>query len=396
MTVRGNNLEAVRRHNLATVLRLVHHGGGLPRSQLTRDTGLNRSTVAALVGELVELGLVTEREPAATARVGRPSPTVVPREDVAALAVNPEIDAVELALVGLGGAVLGRARHPIALPTPEDVAAVVRLQLDDWGRGFAGTRVTAIGAAVPGLVRRDDGLVRHAPHLGWRDAPLAEMLGAATGLPASAANDARLGAQAERVFGAGRGVDDLVYVNGGASGIGAGVVSGGRPLGGAIGYAGELGHMRIGDAPARDSAGLAGTLEALVRRDALLAHLGAHASRDDDSRHTPLARLEAAVAAGPSTALAGELRAQAEALGTALGNAVNLFDPSLVLLGGFLGVLLDAAADELRGALARTALAASADAVRLDRPALGVDILAIGAAEIAFETVLGDPAGAAG
>ena len=394
MAVRGNSLESVRRHNLATVLRLVHHGGAVSRAELTRATGLNRSTVGALVTELVELGLVDEREPSPTARAGRPSPTVVPRDDVAAVAVNPEIDAVELALVGLGGAVFARARHPIALPTPDDVVAVVRLQLDDWGRAFAGTRVTAVGAAVPGLVRHGDGLVRHAPHLGWRDAPLAAMLEESTGLPASAANDARLGALAERVFGAGRGVDDLVYVNGGASGIGAGVIAGGRPLGGAGGYAGELGHMRVGDAPARDSAGLAGTLEALVRRDALLVHLGADAAEADESRHTPLARLEAAVAAGPSPALVGGLEAQADVLGTALGNAVNLFDPSLVLLGGFLGVLLDGAGPVLRASMRRAGLEASVDAVRLDRPALGADILAIGAAEIAFAGVLGDPAGA--
>ena len=82
--------------------------------------------------------------------------------------------------------------------------------------------------AVPGQVRADDGLVRLAPHLGWVDDPFTARLAARTGLAVAAANDASLGVRAESTFGAGRDIQDVVYLNGGASGIGGGVIVGGR------------------------------------------------------------------------------------------------------------------------------------------------------------------------
>ena len=92
---RGNSNDLVRRHNLSAVLGLAHHAA-VSRSQLTRQTGLNRSTIAALVGELVELGLVVESEPDPSRQVGRPSPIVAPHPGVLAIAVNPEVDAITI------------------------------------------------------------------------------------------------------------------------------------------------------------------------------------------------------------------------------------------------------------------------------------------------------------
>ncbi|MFX7731917.1 ROK family protein, partial [Acinetobacter baumannii] len=84
-----------------------------------------------------------------------------------------------------------------------------------------------------------DGLVRTAPHLEWTDAAIGDLITRATGLPARVGNDAALGALAESLFGAARGAHDVVYLTGGASGIGGAVIVGGVPLGGAGGYAGE-------------------------------------------------------------------------------------------------------------------------------------------------------------
>ena len=91
-----------RRHNLSRLLTLVHREGAQSRAALTRRTGLNRSTIAGLVAELVELGLVAETEPTAPSGVGRPSPLVTADPSVVALTVNPDIDAVTVGLVGLG------------------------------------------------------------------------------------------------------------------------------------------------------------------------------------------------------------------------------------------------------------------------------------------------------
>ncbi|WP_022882750.1 ROK family transcriptional regulator [Gryllotalpicola ginsengisoli] len=384
-TGRGNNLDSVRRHNLSTVLTIAHHVGPVSRSDVTRETGLNRSTIGALVAELVELGLVSESGPNANFRVGRPSPVISPNPRVAALAVNPEIDAVTVGLVGLDGRVQQHRRVELDhVPSPEEAVAAAADAIEGLRETASVDRIVGIGVAVPGLVRGSDGLVRRAPHLGWVDVPLADMLTDATGLPTRTANDAQLGAYAEHVFGAGVGVDDLIYVNGGSSGIGGGVIAGGAAFTGAAGHAGELGHVRVSPGGATDSGGLAGTLEAEVSRARLLALLGID-SIDADG-------LTAAVLGSTDPELRAEVRRQLGLLGTALGTALTLLNPRLVVLGGFLATLYQADAPLLDRAVAAGTLPETLEGVQITRTRLGSDILLIGAAELAFEPVLTDPA----
>ena len=383
----GNNLDTVRRHNLATVLGMVHHGGPLARSALTQATGLNRSTIGALVAELVELGLALEREPAANNRVGRPSPVVAVDDRVVALAVNPEIDAITVGVVGLDAVVKRRVRHTTErAPTAREAAAIVSAVIDDLRPSLAtASRVVGIGVAVPGLVREEDGMVRLAPHLEWEDVPFAAQLAEATGYPVLAANDASLGATAERLFGAGRGSADLVYLNGGASGIGAGVIVGGSHLTGVSGYAGELGHTLVNSSGVRCHCGAIGCLETEVSQSALLGVLGVDVAHPDELDRA----LAAAVEAGDA-AVTAEVDRQLGYLATALRNASNVFDPERIVLGGFLGALHELAPDRLPQLVAAQALAA--ETLTITRAALGSDILLIGAAELAFTPLLAAPA----
>lgn len=385
----GTNLDTVRRNNLAAVLGMVHREGPLARSALTQATGLNRSTIGALVAELVELGLVTERDPETSNRVGRPSPVVAADGRVVAIAVNPEVDAVTVGIVGLDASVRRRVRFPTGhVPTAQEAAAIASAVVDGLRPELAhASRVVGVGVAVPGLVREEDGVVRLAPHLEWAEEPFAAELAAATGYPVVAANDASLGANAERLFGAGRGASDLVYLNGGASGIGGGVIAGGRPLTGISGYAGELGHTLVNSAGVRCHCGAIGCLETEVSQRALLRVLGLTAADGDE-----LARaLQAATAAGDE-AVAAEVERQLGFLATTLRNATNVFDPERIVLGGFLGSLHALAPERLPRLVAEQALAAAAETLTIVRAELGSDILLIGAAELAFAPLLASPA----
>ncbi|WP_426623094.1 ROK family transcriptional regulator [Leifsonia sp. McL0607] len=384
----GTNLDTVRRHNLATVLGMVHRGGPVARSALTQATGLNRSTIGALVAELVEQGLVLEREPETSNRVGRPSPVVAADGRVVAVAVNPEVDAITVGVVGLDAHVHRRVRYPTGhVPTAQEAAAIASAVIDGLRPDLtSASRVVGIGVAVPGLVREDDGVVRLAPHLEWAEEPFAAELAAATGYPVLAANDASLGANAERLFGAGKGAADLVYLNGGASGIGAGVIVGGAPLTGISGYAGELGHTLVNSSGVRCHCGAIGCLETEVSQRALLRVLGLESAGPDE-----LARaLRGAVEAGRADVIA-EVDRQRGFLATALRNATNVFDPERIVLGGFLGALHELAPERLPELVAAQALAASAETLTIARAALGSDILLIGAAELAFTPVLASP-----
>lgn len=374
-----------RRDNLAAVLRLLHEGRAATRAELTRHTGLNRSTIAALVAELEQRGLVIEGDPETTSRVGRPSPSVALHPGPVALAINPELDAVVLATVRLGARVERRIRvavdHPVS---PDEVAAITADALPEFE--LTGRRLVGVGVALPGLVRAADSLVRWAPHLGWTDAALAPRIANAVGAPVSIANDASLGALAESRFGAGRDVPELVYLNGGASGIGGGIVVGGAPLGGMAGFAGEFGHTRTGLADPADRVTAAGMLEDEVSRARLLRLLGAADADEREFDRLLLARV------GTEAPLAAEVARQRRVLAAAIGTATAVLDPELVVLGGFLATILRADAAELERLVRAASVPLLTERVRIRPAELGADRLLIGAAELAFARLLDDPA----
>lgn len=379
MVSAGTRGDGIRRANLSLVLRTVHREGPRSRAALTEATGLNRSTIADLVGELQRGGLVIERASDTQGRVGRPSPIVAPDPRVVAVAANPEVDALDLAAIALDGTILVRERlDQRALLTPERTAEIIAERLAAWRHGpLADARITGVGIAVPGPVRASDGLVREAPHLGWIDAPLSQLVTDATALPAHVGNDAALGALAEYLFGAARGAHDVVYLNGGASGIGGAVIVGGTPLGGAGGYAGEFGQNRPGIVDIADRRAADGVLEDEVSR----AHLLAAAALDggDD------AALARALASIPDVS---EVDRQRRILATALANAANVLNPAVIVLGGFLAVLAARDLAGLDAAVRAQTIPACAEGLRLAVAELGEDRLLVGAAEAVFEAAL--------
>ncbi|MCJ7827014.1 MAG: MarR family transcriptional regulator, partial [Demequinaceae bacterium] len=172
----GSGNDETRRHNLSTVLTTIHHSDPMSRSEVTRRAQLNRSTVGALVAELVELGLAFETPPEEQAQRGRPSPIVHPNSKVSALVVNPDVEALTLGLVGLGGVVHKRVRHALdRKPSPsEAIDLTVQLVRGMGAELKSEYRVVGAGLAIPGLVRQRDGLVRRAPYLDWTNEPFAE------------------------------------------------------------------------------------------------------------------------------------------------------------------------------------------------------------------------------
>ncbi|ALE05705.1 transcriptional regulator [Arthrobacter sp. ERGS1:01] len=376
-----------RSNSPARILTLVHHHGSLSRAQLTRLTGLNRSTVSVLIAALTAQGLVYEAAPEGEAQVGRPSPQVHPNPAIAALAVNPEIDAVTIGLVGLGGRVLTKVRYPTErIPTAAEAVNIAAAVIAGMrGELDAKYRVVGVGVAVPGLVTAVDGVVRHAPHLDWRNEPVAAMLAAATGYRVRAANDASLAAEAEMMFGAGAGIANLVYLNGGASGIGGGIIADGRLLKGVSGYAGEIGHTLVRSDGTSCHCGAFGCLETEVRRAPLLEALALDAGEP--------AELVRALGGSADPAVTAEVHRQVAHLATALRNAVNIFNPEAVVLDGFLAALYAAAPEQLLAAVTAQSMREPGSEVTIHPAALGADLMMVGAAELAFAALLADPAG---
>src|SRR5215218_919947 len=181
----GQRSETVRRANLGAIVRELHLRGPQSRSELVARTGLTRTAIRALIGELVAGELFVEQRGAPIGAPGRPSPLVRPRPNrVVVLAVMIAVDSLAAALVGLGATPIATVR----IPRPRGHLSLDAIVGDI--RGLVGqlpmeahrSQIVGIGVAMAGLVRRTDGTVSSAPNLGWRDAPLGARLAGALGL----------------------------------------------------------------------------------------------------------------------------------------------------------------------------------------------------------------------
>lgn len=385
MSNRGQSSDSVRQHNLSTVLRLVHFNREILRSRLTSITGLNRSTVSALISELEDLGLVVESESSGGSGVGRPSLMVRPNENVLAFSVNPEIDATMVSLVTLSGQVIDRRRKLMGShPSPDDAIRVSAQLITDMRKQLTeAARITGIGVSVPGQVRSSDGVIRYAPQLGWVESAFATALSQETGLDVYLGNDASLGCVAEARFGTAKNVNDLVFLFAGSGGIGGGVVSNGITVGGAAGYAGELGHMKISSSTRLDYSGLPGTLESMVRREDLLDIFKLYVATDEE--------LHAEIISSDSPKARRLIHDQLDNLAEGLSNLVNIFNPEVIVLAGFLTSLFDFDPDYLLTKVKKGSLAAAAERVVIRNGALGPDLLVLGAAELPFDALIASP-----
>jgi predicted NBD/HSP70 family sugar kinase len=252
------------------------------------------------------------------------------------------------------GEIVARAAEPVP-PTGEALAARVAAIASELG---GGSPIAAAGVGVPGIPRGDGfaGLIAGAA--GLSGAPLRRLLEDALGAPVAIDNDVNLAALAESRA---RGLDDLAFIAVG-TGVGMGIISGGRLIRGAHGAAGELGQLPVGDhvvAPFDDL----GPLEAIAGGAGLAARA-----------HTPSAR--EVFAAGPSRLLDD----QAAVLASAIRAVQALLDPELIVLGGGIGWRADVA-DRITAALA----AHGTPPPRVERSRLGEDAGLLGALTLAAQ-----------
>lgn len=376
----------MRRANLSTIVRALHVEGPLSRSELGARTGLTRSGIRVLIGELAHAGLVDEGSGSSLGSPGRPSVLVRLRADRAVvLAMEIAVDSMAAAVVGLGGIVLRSKRvdrSRARVTVDETVGDLARLVQDLGVSDVAGRAV-----AFAGIVRRGDDIVAVAPNLGWHEVPLGRLLADALGTPdrVLVANEADLGALAEHRRGAGISVDDLLFIQG-EVGVGGGVIVDGRPMTGANGYGGEIGHFPVNPSGSACGCGSVGCWETEVGESALLALAG---QPIDGGRVAVDAVLRRAMA-GDKAALAA-LDHVGNWLGRGIAGLVNIFNPRLVVVGGIFHRIYPFIESPIAAEVGRLALRPAAASVSIVRSALGVNAPLFGAAELAFEALLDDP-----
>ena len=377
----SGSLEALREANRLRVVDALRREGTASRTDLVRMTGLSRTTITTLVGDLQARGLVIEdadghERPEKPGR-GRP-PVLLRLAPPAGAAVGVDFGHrhVRVAVADLSSTVLAERRVEMdvdaAASTALDAAAeMVTDVLDEAGvkRG----QVAGAGMGLPGPIDLRTGTVGSSVILAdWAGIKAAEELSKRLGMRVEVDNDANLGALAELSLGAGRGLEDLVYVKV-SSGIGAGLVLGGRLHRGATGIAGEIGHVQVRADGAVCRCGNRGCLETVASGPALLSVLRPAHGPD----LTVAGMLELAAAGDLGTLRV--LNDAGRAIGHALGDLCNSLNPAAIVVGGDLSAAGTPLLDGIREAVDRHAQPGAAEAVSVMRSVLGERAEVLGA-----------------
>ncbi len=242
-----------------------------------------------------------------------------------------------------------------------------------------GLKVERIGIGFGGPVDFVRGRVLRSHHVaGWEGVPLRDELAGRFQMPVVLDNDANAGTLGEWRFGAGRGIDDLVYVNIG-TGIGGGVVAEGRLVRGKGNLAGEIGHTLVRRSGPPCTCGRRGCLEACASGDAI-------ARRGSEALGRPVGGEEVLGLAGTGDATArAVLDDVIDDLAVGIGTAVGLLDPAAVIIGGGLSEAPEALfLEPLRRAVPRYCLAEAAVGLRIEAARLRYDAGIMGAVALAL------------
>ncbi|WP_334685748.1 ROK family transcriptional regulator [Arthrobacter sp. CAN_A2] len=316
------------------IFQVLRDGRPRTRAELAQITGLARSTVAARVDILMGLGLVSPIGGAASTG-GRP-PSLFALNPSARVVIGADLGATHavVILTDLAGEELARERQDISIADGPDavlgwlVSAIGRL-LRSAARGARD--LAAIGIGLPGPVEHDTGRPINPPIMpGWDRFDVPGLVQASFDVPVLVDNDVNIMALGEQSSNW-PDVGDLMFIKV-ATGIGAGIISGGVLQRGAQGTAGDLGHVRVaagGEAPCR--CGNTGCLEAVASGPALAAALGGPA-RPGLTGSQDVIDL---VRSGDATALQA-IRQAGRDIGDVVAMCVNLVNPSVVVIGGSL------------------------------------------------------------
>ncbi|WP_296942496.1 ROK family protein [uncultured Massilia sp.] len=387
MPVTGDQ-QLLKQLNRMALVRQVSIQPGLSRAALADVLQLTKSTVSMLARELVDEGWLAESELLVTGEVGRrATPLHLAPDRLALLGAELGVDEARVVATNLLGEVLDT--RIVSYEDAADPASCLRLVAlalvrlarrlgRAAGAGTQARRVLGVGLGLHGAVDEARGVLRHAPHLGWRDVDVAGQVqlhfagSPLAGLPLYMQNEANVAALGEFEFTDQASTDPLIYLSIGY-GVGAGVLVNDRLLTGLHGFAGEVGHAILQADGPPCSCGRRGCADALIGLGSLLGK--------ERPSHAALERLFARVADGERTTCAA-VAAAGHQLGILLNNLWAGFDPMAIVIGGPALQLGDALI-----APARAVLAQYADAALLTAPAIrtshfGAQAVAVGAAAL--------------
>jgi len=286
---------------------------------------------------------------------------------------------IAVALAAPGGRVISSTRFRTRVEAGphavlEDAVAEIKRML-----GAAGTKLTAIGVGCGGPLDRQKGLILSPPNLpGWDEFPIMSLLEERLGAPVRLDNDANAAALGERAYGAGRGLDDLVYITI-STGIGGGLIVGGKIVHGVGDGAGEVGHMTVLPDGPPCGCGARGCLEAIcsgtsiARRAREKLRAGASSSLSSLGADAVTARAVAEAARNGDPLATEVWEETVHYLAVGVGNLFNVLAPEAVILGGGVSTAGEQLFEPLRRSVRGRVKMLPAEKISVVQAALGGD-----------------------
>ena len=337
------NATVLRERSLRAVLDALRAAPRRSRAELAERTGLSKPTVTSALRALADGGLVRERG----RTTGRRGPSASLFEPAAAAALVLAVDIgshhVRALIADLDGDTRGETRIRVERPDAEHVLSAVRAARS----ALTGAPVELAVVGSPGVVDPVTGRIRSSPNIaGWEGAPAEVLLGDALGVETVVENDVNLAALGELASGGGRGRSSFAYLNVG-SGLGAGLVLGGRLHRGRHGAAGEVGYLSLAAGAPVERAGEKGPMEQLLSQDAVVRAARAidPAAPEDPRELFEMARRGERL----GRAVIAET---VHALSSCIASITAVVDLELVLLGGGIGAQADLLLEPVRAATA--------------------------------------------
>ncbi|WP_243395123.1 ROK family transcriptional regulator [Nocardioides currus] len=367
------------------VFELLRDGGPQTRAQLAESSGLARSTIAARIDVLLRLGLVAPYGDAVSTG-GRP-PSLLALNPSARVVVGVDLGATHAraVLADLAGTILAEARADLDIADGPDVVlgwvtTTVRSLLRGQQRKLAD--LAAIGIGLPGPVEHSSGRAINPPIMpGWDRYDVPAHVRRHVDVPVLIDNDVNIMALGEQ-HAHFPDVQDLVFIKV-STGIGAGIISGGALQRGAMGTAGDVGHVRLpGAEGVTCRCGNEGCLEAVAAAPALAATL-----RASGAEVTGSADIVALVRGGNLDAVQ-VVRQAGRDMGEVVAMVVNFINPSVVVIGGAMSGAGEHLIAGIRETVYQRSLPLATEHLRIVPSAAGEQAGVLGAAALAIAHVL--------
>lgn len=379
LRLRSGNKQLIREINQSLVLSLVRDHGPISRTEIAESTHLSMGAVSGITSGLIDQGLIYEHEAGISTGGRRPIMLALNRHAGLVVGVKLTEQQIIAALTDLGAEVVEQRARPLGADRrPEAIVAAVAELVDELRAAHPGKKIFGLGLGMAGVIDRRQGICRFSPFLQWHHVPLRHLLEQRLGLTTVIENDVNTLTMAEQWFGAGVGVSDFLVITLGR-GIGMGMVLNGHLYRGGRGGGGEFGHLTmVPDGPKCDC-GKRGCLETLVADPAILRRMQTALGRT-------LTMDEAlALARQGDTTAQGIFSAAGRTLGLAIADLVNIFNPTLIVIGGEGARVLDLLLEPFQENLQSHCFDGLYDDMRLVVEPWGDDAWARGAAALMLD-----------